>query len=234
MWEIQTWNPFAWPISAKLGCGTDGLSFDSRIIWYTDKVTVDSVTSGHPDPVAIKQLNRCISISVFNICLGCFSAFQPRKACRVWDVNVYSYIYSSFGWSYGLEENLLGCPLLGTAMNWICKIYEAWIPTIPTKHRLCFLFEWRIRDCILILQLLIQTLHDPPLPLFLQMSKYFKACALFFYFLNFKTAGVNMYGPSVPQGQSTIHSKPTQLRLYPDEGKQNVQALWASLAFPIL
>lgn len=35
---------------------TDGLTFNSRIIWYAEEFMVESVTARSPEPVATKQI----------------------------------------------------------------------------------------------------------------------------------------------------------------------------------
>ena len=40
----------------SFSCRTDGLTFDSRILWYPEEFMVDSMTARCPGPVAVKQV----------------------------------------------------------------------------------------------------------------------------------------------------------------------------------
>jgi len=45
----------AWQLQLSFSCWRDGLTFDSRIFWYTEEFIVDTMTARCPGPVGVDQ-----------------------------------------------------------------------------------------------------------------------------------------------------------------------------------
>jgi len=77
-WRICRVFPWVLEGSAPM----DGLTFDSRILWYTEEFMVKSVTAGFPGPVAAKQAQ--IITSYLTVGMRCFCWYAVFGFHQMW------------------------------------------------------------------------------------------------------------------------------------------------------
>ena len=88
-----------WWASFSFSCRTDGLTFDSRILWYPEEFMVDSMTARCPGPVAAEQAQMisppppCLTVGMRCLCWYAAFGFLQTCCCALWP-NISTLVWS--------------------------------------------------------------------------------------------------------------------------------------------
>lgn len=83
LWPLQHPVAMVWPSS----CGTDGLTFDSGVLWYTEELMINSTTERCRGPVEVCSEQHFQSASyllVFLILLYCHTDIKMYMNMNIW------------------------------------------------------------------------------------------------------------------------------------------------------